>query len=90
MIVHKNEHVDTKPSLYYASRMLLNDDYSPLLKEIDRDTPQEIASYTMVSEAYEEQLKAILDELFDPTKAFEQAENRDTCTRCDYNRICKR
>lgn len=90
MIVHKNEHVDTKPSLYYASRMLLNDDYSPLLKEIDRDTPQDIASYTMVSEAYEEQLKAILDELFDPTKAFEQAENRDTCTRCDYNRICKR
>ena len=88
MIIHKNDNTDTKPSLFYASRMLLNDAYSPLLKEMDKGL--EITSYTMVSEAYEERLKALLDELFDPSKPFEQIDSRETCTRCDYKSICKR
>ena len=90
MIVHKNDNIDTKPSLFYASQMLLKDEYSPLLKLTDINPPQEITNYAMVSERYEERLKELLDELFDSETPFKQVENRDACTRCDYNRICKR
>lgn len=91
MIVQKNgEGVNTKPSLYYASRMLLNDKYSPLLKEKSKDCSREITSYAMVSSDYESRLQALLDELFDREKPFVQVESKDTCSLCDYKKICKR
>ena len=85
-----NKMVETKPSLFYASQMLLNDKYSPLLKMTATDPPQEITRYSSVSEEFEAQLKKLLDELFDPDVTFKQVENREACTLCDYNKICKR
>ncbi len=85
-----NKVVETKPSLFYASQMLSNNKYSPLLKMTATDPPQEIVKYSSVSEEFEAQLKELLDELFDPDVAFKQVENRDACTLCDYNKICKR
>ncbi|MBO7198437.1 MAG: PD-(D/E)XK nuclease family protein [Alistipes sp.] len=87
MVLHKNEGVDTLPTLFYASRML-NDSYSPIIKELDSN--RDITRYSLVASDFEARLKALLDELFDPSTPFRQVEDRDTCTRCDYNRICRR
>jgi hypothetical protein len=87
MVLQKNEGVDTLPTLFYASRML-NDSYSPIIKELDSN--RDITRYSLVASDFEARLKALLDELFDPSTPFRQVEDRDTCTRCDYNRICRR
>ena len=87
MILRNTKGVDTTPSLYYASRML-NDNYSPLITDIDKKC--EIKRYSMIAEEFEEQLQALLNELFDPSVPFRQVEDKNTCTRCDYNRICRR
>ncbi len=87
MVLHKNEGVNTMPSLFYASRMI-NDSYSPIIKELDNKI--DITCYSLVANDFEARLKALLDELFDPSTPFRQVEDRDTCTRCDYNRICRR
>ena len=81
--------VNITPSLFYASRMHNNcDKYSPFIYELDRK--QNIDKYSMVADEFEEHLNALLNELFNPDIPFRQAEDKDTCTRCDYNRICNR
>lgn len=89
MILHKTKGVDTTPSLFYASRMHNNiKKYSPYICELD--TKRVIQKYSMVANDFEEQLSALLNELFDPSTPFRQTEDKDACTRCDYNRICNR
>ena len=89
MILNKTKGVDIRPSLFYASRMI-NKNYSPLIKVGGKEDAVEIKSYSLVANSFEEQLKALLDELFDPTIPFTQVEDRNSCTYCDYKKICKR
>jgi radical SAM protein with 4Fe4S-binding SPASM domain len=44
----------------------------------------------MVAEEFESQLSAMLDELFDQSIPFRQAEDPNTCNKCDYKEICRR
>jgi ATP-dependent helicase/DNAse subunit B len=90
MIVHYEKKTKTVPSLFYASQMLNNDKYSPFLKNKKLKPASEITDYDMVKDEFEPRLKALLDELFDPTKPFVQAEDKSTCFYCDYKTICKR
>lgn len=87
MILHKGSGEETIPSLYYASKML-NTDYSPRLKEMALN--REIDGYSLVAEEFERELHATLDELFDPSIPFRQAEDSGTCKYCDFNTICRR
>ena len=87
MILHKQHGVDTVPSLFYASQML-NSDYSPLLEEIGQK--RKIESYSLVAEEFEAELLATLDELFDSSTPFYQAEDSNACKYCDFKSICRR
>ena len=88
MILHKTQGVDTRPSLFYASKML-NEDYSPLITMKAKDD-MDIKQYSLIAEEFENELDATLNELFDPSIPFRQAEDADACKYCDYNRICRR
>lgn len=88
MILHKTQSVDTRPSLFYASKML-NEEYSPLITMKANDD-MSIEYYSLIAEEFESELDATLNELFDPTVPFRQAEDVDACKYCDYNRICRR
>ena len=88
MILNKTQGVDTRPSLYYASKML-NEGYSPLITMKAKDN-MSISYYTLIAEEFESELDATLNELFDPSVPFRQAEDTDACKYCDYNRICRR
>jgi RecB family exonuclease len=88
MILHKTQGVDTRPSLFYASKML-NEEYSPLITMKANDD-MSIEYYSLIAEEFESELDATLNELFDPTVPFRQAEDVDACKYCDYNRICRR
>ena len=87
MMLHRTRGVDVKPSLYYASQML-GSDYSPLL--VNTITDAEVERYSDVSEEFERELSAVLEELFDPSQPFTQVEDIDACKYCDYKKICRR
>lgn len=87
MILYRSKGVDTMPSLFYVSRML-SDKYSPLITE--KATNRTITRYSMIAEEFEAELKATLDELFDPKIPFRQVEDRKCCDKCDFTKICRR
>lgn len=94
MMLHKQTECDVTPSLYYASKML-STDYSPLIVEKisiggNKSETRIIERYSMVAEEFENQLSAMLDELFDQSIPFRQAEDPNTCNKCDYKEICRR
>lgn len=87
MMLKKKFGVDSKPSLYYASKML-DSEYSPLIN--DKSTGKMIERYSSVADVFESELTTILDELFNPLVEFKQTEDVEACKYCDFNRICKR
>jgi hypothetical protein len=87
MILSKDRGMDVQPTLYYASRMK-SKEYSPLL--VDTSSQKPIELYSDVSTEFEKELSRVFEELFDPTIAFNQVEDANACTYCDYKTICKR
>ena len=87
MLKHTPHATSSSPSLYYASKMLLGD-YCELIKDLS--TGELIESYDSVAEAFERELDAMLEELFDSSKPFSQAEDAESCKYCDYKKICRR
>lgn len=87
MILSKDRGMDVQPTLYYASRMK-SKEYSPLL--VDTSSQKPIELYSDVSTEFEKELSIVFEELFDPTIAFNQVEDANACTYCDYKTICKR
>ena len=93
MFTTKDNGYECTPSLFYASRMIKgkdSDEYSPLITMMKSAEPTVINSYSMIAKEFEEQLKALLDEMFDPEIPFKQSTDTDSCTNCDYKKICKR
>lgn len=87
MMLFRSRNIESMPSLFYASKML-NEEYSPLLT--DMLTGEVIERYSSVAEDFEQTLSRILEELFDPTEPFRQADDEDACRYCDYKKICRR
>ena len=87
MILHRKYKLESCPSLYFASKML-NDDYSPLI--LDRTTGAYVERFSDISEEFESELNATLEELFDYSTPFRQTEDEDMCKYCDFKKICRR
>ena len=87
MILNRNEGLESMPTLYFASKML-SDDYSP--KILDKQNGEHVECYSSYAEEFENELTAVLDELFDFSTPFKQTEDSDACTFCDFKTICRR
>ena len=87
MMLHRERGCESCPSLFFASQML-SKEYSPYIVDKSRDS--EINKYSEVGKSFEEELKQVFEELFDPNVAFTQVEDVDACTYCDYKKICRR
>ncbi len=86
MLYHKHR-IDAVPALYYV-RAINRPDYSPLLN--DKEAGVCGAPYSFYCEKFEQLVRETLTEIYDPAVPFRQCEDRDTCTYCDFNTICKR
>ncbi len=86
MLSHDRKRSAT-PTLYYASKMLL-DGYSEHITDLS--TGMVVYSYATVAEEFESELDGVLNELFDATVPFTQVEDEDMCKYCDYKKICRR
>ena len=100
MILKDAECKDVVPSLYYASRMSDNK-YSPLIvnkipqydevtgKKKPQSLHETIECYSMIANEFEYELNATLEEIFNKDIPFKQIEDKKTCERCDYKKICR-
>ncbi|MDE7305084.1 MAG: PD-(D/E)XK nuclease family protein [Alistipes sp.] len=87
MMLFRSRGSDVRPVLYYV-RNMHRDDYAPELD--DKQTGVRGAPYSFYAGSFEEALRTVLAELYDPAVPFVQCEDADTCKFCDFNIICKR
>lgn len=81
------------PCLFYTHRSG-SDDYSPLVKIAKKNVNSVREPLTEGGEPlaveFRSHLQALLDEIFDPQKRFEQTTNTKACTQCPYRVLCGR
>ena len=91
----------TKPSLYFASKMVLGEYDESLVSIIKKndDTSSDksdtakrtvIHNYNQVAEEFEQQVNKMLEDIFNENIPFRQAEDEDMCEYCDFKKICQR
>ncbi len=86
LMLHHSESRDVEPALYYV-REMHREEYAPQL--CDR-THEVGARYASFGAAFEEQVRQVLAEMFDPKVPFRQCDDVDTCRYCDFREICRR
>ena len=90
MILSKTHHRNVEPALYYV-RNIHREEFSPRI--IDNLSKESLGvDYASYAECFEQELAAVLDELFDADIPFRQCPKDDAegCKFCDFKTICKR
>lgn len=82
MIAHSQGNKELVPSVYYIRSLFR--DFNPNIKE-NKTVVDNFANYYA---DFENILKELITEIFNPDIAFSQTENQDKCRYCDYKDIC--
>jgi CRISPR/Cas system-associated exonuclease Cas4 (RecB family) len=77
-----------KPAIYNLKE-IFTEDFDPFLKDKSKDI-QEVENYLLVEENFQQGLKKILEEIFDPSMPFDQTEKPEKCKFCSFKEICGR
>lgn len=88
MILHKKQGLDTRPALYYV-RSMQQETYDPAPVNHGDALPAN-APYSALADRFENHLRELLAELFNPEEPFRQTPDEKVCTCCDYREICRR
>ena len=75
--------LNVAPCLFYV--LAADEAYDPMLR-LGKDTVGDISDY---AQEYEEGLRRVLSEIFDPTRPFVQSEGKQ-CEYCDFRCLCGR
>ncbi|SDA82027.1 PD-(D/E)XK nuclease superfamily protein [Algoriphagus alkaliphilus] len=79
-----------KPAIFNL-RELFSDDFNPYLQlKQAYKTGIELNDYRDYQEAYEEGLKGLLEEMYDPEVPFSQTDDVEKCKYCPYKEMCGR
>lgn len=80
-----------KPAIFNL-REIFKDDFNPYLKQkLERFKPGiEVEDYREYHEEFQDGLKGLIEEIFDPAVPFDQTGNLDKCKNCSFNEICGR
>ncbi|MDO8966046.1 PD-(D/E)XK nuclease family protein [Algoriphagus sp.] len=77
-----------KPAIFNL-RELFSDDFNPYLQlKQAYKTGIELNDYRDYQEAYEEGLKGLLEEMYDPEVPFSQTDDVEKCKYCPYKEMC--
>jgi CRISPR/Cas system-associated exonuclease Cas4 (RecB family) len=82
---HPENRLPIKPGLFNIKE-IYTPQFSPFL-QLDKE---EISDYREVAGDFEEGLRELLGELFDPEVPFDQTEDKKKCVYCPYKEICGR
>ncbi|WP_194777401.1 PD-(D/E)XK nuclease family protein [Pararhodonellum marinum] len=87
---HPENHKPLKPALFNFKE-IFQEDFNPYLQQRElKGKAVEIEDYRAYALLYENGLKVLLEDMFDPEIPFTQTENWDKCKYCAYKEICGR
>lgn len=79
---------DIKPELWFIRDT--SKDYLPSVKYKVDKVVSEVNSFNQWEEAFIEQLKTLIAQIYDTSNPFNQTDNKKTCKSCPYNIVCGR
>ncbi len=87
---HPENILPLKPAIFNL-REIFKDDFNPYLQEKEPyKMGKEVHDYRVYQEAFEDGLKGILEEIYDPNLPFSQTGDLKKCGFCSYKEICGR
>ncbi|MCL6260477.1 PD-(D/E)XK nuclease family protein [Aquiflexum sp. TKW24L] len=88
--MHPENTKPLKPALFNFKE-IFQEDFNPYLQQKEsRATAVEVDDYRNYQSEYENGLRTMLEEMFDPEVSFSQTDNLDKCKYCPYSGICGR
>ena len=81
-------YADIKPELWFVRDTTPG--YLPCVKHKADKVVDEVKSFNQWEEAFIEQLKVLISNIYNSNKPFNQTENKKKCENCPYNAICGR
>ena len=88
-IMYRQQSLIVAPALLYIHKAA-NENYSPVVEIGKGKEKMPINNFAFYEEKFSEYLQELLKEVFDKDVPFNQTEELDRCTYCDFKSICKR
>ena len=88
----KGSDLRVAPSLLYIHRAA-SQDYSPVIRMGEprkRKKKEAVEDFSQYENLFRENLNQLLEVIFNPEIAFNQTDNEDKCSFCDFRGLCKR
>lgn len=82
-------HLPVSPVLYQVKKLFGGDPFV-ITESEGRKNRKTVDDFTPYLDEFDEGLKVLLEEMFDPDRSFEQAEDEEICKFCPYRKICHR
>lgn len=86
----KNDSRLVAPALLYIHRAA-SEKYSPVIQMGEPRKPKEpVDNFAQYEGDFRENLKTLLEDIFNPDISFTQTEIEDKCAYCDFRALCKK
>lgn len=86
----KNDSCLVAPALLYIHRAA-SENYSPVIQMGEPRKPKEpVDNFAQYEGDFRENLKTLLEDIFNPDISFTQTEIEDKCAYCDFRALCKK
>ncbi|MGL5273277.1 MAG: PD-(D/E)XK nuclease family protein, partial [Phocaeicola sp.] len=89
-ILSRQQPLKVAPSLLYIHRAAQTDSYSPVIEIGEARKKVPVDDFSVYEEEFREELRLLLEEIFNPELSFEQTTVEDACEYCDFKKFCKK
>jgi hypothetical protein len=84
----ENSDLRIQPSVYYIRNLFAQGDFDPSIRQKVEKEKVVIDNFSVHKDAFEEGLRATINEMFDVGKPFIQTPNIKNCLYCPFKNIC--
>lgn len=89
-IMCRKQSLKVAPSLLYIHRAA-SETYSPVIEMGEARQPKmPVNNFAFYEDEFRERLQTLLQEIYNPEKAFTQTEDTKKCEFCDFRELCRR
>ena len=85
---NQHKYTDVQPKLWYVRST--DGDYLPNIINKKAKGEASASNYSEYAVDFEQRIKALLQEMFDPSVPFAQTEHEQNCAKCPYSSICNK
>ena len=89
-LVGPEYHGETVMPGLYTMKGLFEEQFHPALRMTTPKPTRRIESFSELEAPYLENLKKVLENLFDPSVSFDQRDHDKKCSYCDFASLCQR